>query len=72
LLVVTELLKGGELLKTISPCEIKDEKLCKTLIKQVLSGLSYLSGLNVLHRDVKPENLLLRRKLVNVHEELVE
>ena len=33
---------------------------CRILIDGLLSALSHLAGLRILHRDVKPENLLLQ------------
>ena len=36
-----------------------DEKIMKSLMKQLICGLEYLHDMNVCHRDVKPENLLI-------------
>ena len=34
-------------------------KLVKEIMRQILSGLSYLSYEGVLHRDMKPQNILI-------------
>src|SRR5438093_2243496 len=43
-----------------------DEATAKRLILQLLEALSYLHGRNVIHRDVKPKNIILdsQRQLV--------
>jgi serine/threonine protein kinase len=39
-----------------------DEKILAKVALQILCGLSYLHSLNMIHRDVKPGNVLLNTK----------
>ena len=40
-------------------CEKKDHETVRNYMRQILSGLSYLERNNVLHMDIKPDNILL-------------
>jgi serine/threonine protein kinase len=55
---------GGHSLKeSIQACITQDRKVapnfCFRVMKQLLSALSYLHSMNVLHHDVKPANILI-------------
>jgi calcium-dependent protein kinase len=59
--LVLELCSGGELFQKVvraggSFCESQ----AATYVRQLLSALNYLHGSRVVHRDVKPENMLLQ------------
>ena len=54
---------NGELFSFItSKNRLKEEEACK-LFQQLISALTYLGKLGIVHRDVKPENLLLDEQL---------
>lgn len=59
--IVTENLQGGELFEFLLHEKAVPEELCKYIIKQILHALDFLHSNSLLHRDVKPENLMFRR-----------
>jgi serine/threonine protein kinase len=57
--MIMEYLKGGELLQAICQREFYSEGDARKLLKQIASALQYIHIREVIHRDVKPENLIL-------------
>lgn len=57
--IVTELIKGGELLQAVSELGNYSEVDARQVFKQLMSGLDYLHERGIVHRDLKLENLLL-------------
>ncbi len=57
--IVTEIVEGGELFDRIVQKTNYTEKEARDLIKILLETLAYLSDNGIVHRDMKPENLLL-------------
>eukprot|EP00178_Gracilaria_changii_P002042 TRINITY_DN1300_c0_g1_i1.p1 TRINITY_DN1300_c0_g1~~TRINITY_DN1300_c0_g1_i1.p1 ORF type:complete len:634 (-),score=105.65 TRINITY_DN1300_c0_g1_i1:5701-7335(-) len=56
--VVMEYLAGGELLEMITENDHLSEKNSKQVIREVLQAVHYLHARGIVHRDVKPENIL--------------
>lgn len=52
-------LLGGDLFDTISVAQKFSEDEAQLMITHLTSALAYLHSLNIVHRDVKPENLLV-------------
>jgi serine/threonine protein kinase len=55
---VFDYFKNGDLSKFLDNKPLK-EKFCKKYSKQLADGLKYLHDNNILHRDLKPQNILL-------------
>lgn len=49
----------GDLFDYMKSKKVLDEYSCSGIIRSVAAALSYLHSLNIVHRDVKPENLLV-------------
>lgn len=56
--IVMELLSGGELFNRIVEKGCYPEAEAQDLFAQILLSIDYLHSLNIVHRDVKPENIL--------------
>jgi len=59
LYLVLELAAGGDLFDKIVAMGGFDEATARLFFQQVLSGLEYCHDKGIIHRDMKPENLLL-------------
>ncbi|CAE7394572.1 PEPKR2 [Symbiodinium natans] len=51
---------GGDAFTHISKTGVQPEATCKTMLEGLLLACGHLHWLDILHRDVKPENLLLQ------------
>ena len=61
-LFVMELCAGGDLLSYVRKRRKLNETLAKYLFKQIIEGIGYIHSKNILHRDIKLENILLDDK----------
>ncbi|CAL1162669.1 unnamed protein product, partial [Cladocopium goreaui] len=59
IVLVMERLKGGELFEQIAKKRFLKELEAKHVMRQIISGLSFLHGKHIAHRDLKPENILI-------------
>lgn len=60
--LVLELLEGGELFHRIKKKSKYAEADAITIMRNILSALSYCHEIGIVHRDLKPENLILASK----------
>lgn len=58
-ILVLELVSGGELFEYLSTIERVSEEGTVAFLKQILAGVKYLHDKNIIHLDLKPENILL-------------
>ena len=64
---VMELATGGELFGRLAARGHYSERDTASVVRQVASALAYIHGINVVHRDLKPTNLLLRSRRDDTH-----
>ncbi|CAD8053170.1 unnamed protein product [Paramecium sonneborni] len=57
--LVTEYLNGGELLDKLTKLNTFNERMAAEYMKQVLQALAYCHAQNIIHRDMKPSNIML-------------
>ncbi|KAK3137061.1 hypothetical protein QOZ80_5BG0447150 [Eleusine coracana subsp. coracana] len=62
LYLVMEYINGGDLYSLLRNLGCLDEDMAKTYIAELVLALEYLHSMNVIHRDLKPDNLLISRE----------
>ena len=62
ILLVLEYAPGGELFDILYYTSALKEVVARTYFKQIINGLEACHNANVVHRDLKPQNLLLDSK----------
>ncbi|PNY27678.1 Serine/threonine-protein kinase RAD53 [Tolypocladium capitatum] len=60
LIIIMEFVPGGDLGKIILDDGAFPEDMTQTMSRQLLSALGYLHANNITHRDVKPDNILIK------------
>ena len=61
-LFVMELCAGGDLLSYVRKRRKLNENVAKYLFKQIIEGIGYIHSKNIVHRDIKLDNILLDNK----------
>ena len=56
--VVMEYCKGGSIIEILGKLKSKSQKIMIDIMRQVLSALSYLHSMNIIHRDMKLDNIV--------------
>ena len=65
--IITELCTGGELFDEVTIKRQLDELPAAIIIQQIIAGVAYCHRQNVVHRDLKLENIMLdQRKSMNI------
>eukprot|EP01084_Bolivina_argentea_P171075 296397_1 len=59
ILLVSEYIVGGELFDILYYTSALRERVVRTFFKQIINGLEACHNANVIHRNLKPQNLLL-------------
>jgi serine/threonine protein kinase len=59
LIIIMEFVGGGDLGRLIADNGPLSENATKTMARQLLDALRYLHDMNITHRDVKPDNILV-------------
>jgi serine/threonine protein kinase len=60
--IVMELMEGGELFDYVVQKGTLTEEEASRIVRKVTSALVYMHSKNIIHRDMKPENLLLKHQ----------
>jgi serine/threonine protein kinase len=60
LIIIMEFVGGGDLGRLIADYGPLSENATKTMTRQLLDALGYLHDMNITHRDVKPDNILVQ------------
>ncbi|VDO71731.1 unnamed protein product [Heligmosomoides polygyrus] len=61
-ILVLELVSGGELFDHVCARECLDEVEAAAFVGQILLGIKHLHSLHIVHLDIKPENVMLKRR----------
>ena len=60
IIFLMELAEGGQLAERIKKKVIQSEQEVAFVLLQLLDALIYINSLNILHRDIKPQNIILK------------
>ena len=59
ILIIMEYINGGNLFSFVKKRRKISEKTSKFLFKQIIEGIQYIHSKNIVHRDIKLENILI-------------
>jgi calcium-dependent protein kinase len=69
---VEEYVAGGDLYEQICNLQYYNEVTASTIMKQIFSFVSYLHQMNIVHRDIKPKNMMVSNKKDEIEIKLVD
>lgn len=58
-MIVIEYVYGGDLLSFVRKRTKLNELMAKFIFKQLIEGLDYIHSQNIVHRDIKLDNILI-------------
>lgn len=65
MILILEMANGGELQRVLDDEESISESLVRKMVRQILEGLVHLHDDQIVHLDIKPQNLLLTKPFPN-------
>lgn len=69
--LIFELFMGGNLTEYVKNQGLFTEIHAAFVIRKILEGVKYLHNLNIMHRDIKPDNILFRSKDIYEKDQIV-
>ena len=63
-MIVLDLMSGGDLCGFVESNPEAPEAQCGQITKQILKGLEFIHRENILHRDLKPTNILINEERI--------
>ena len=60
--MILDYIKGGELTNITKMKKKHTEEECRSFVKNLLTGLSQIHSKGIMHRDLKPQNIIMRSK----------
>jgi serine/threonine protein kinase len=67
--LVTEFAHGGDLLDYIKKYGPLEENKARKFFKQILDAVSFMHNKDVIHRDIKPDNIVITEKKLTGHDD---
>jgi len=59
LFIIMDYIRGGDLLSFVRKRTKLDEQTSKFIFKQIIEGLAFIHTNNIVHRDIKLDNILI-------------
>lgn len=65
--IVMEYIRGKDLTSFVTSMKTYSQDFIPTILKQLLSAVCYLHSKNIVHRDIKPDNIIVRELRKNIN-----